>query len=387
MSYDMLSTGHVPRERMRIVYDHQIVGSQKFGGVSRYVCELAREMATTFGQDVTVVSPLFANHYLREAPPALKVVGLPIRHIPRTGRVVLALNSILVPRIVRGLAPDLVHETYYSHRRVGPKTARVVLTVYDMIHERFPDAFPPGDATAREKALAVQRADHVVCISEQTRTDLIELLRVDPAKTSVVHLGFGLSSRTSAVKPRTTLPRPFLLYVGYRGRYKNFSRVLRAYAGSHRLREAFDIVCFGGGSFGRPELTELRELQLPIEKVRHVSGDDAVLETLYRSAAAFVYPSLYEGFGIPTLEAMSCDCPVICSSAGAIPEIVGDAGEMFDPHKVDSIQTALERVLDDPSRRQELVSRGRERIQHFSWTRCARETFDVYRRMALPKCL
>jgi glycosyltransferase involved in cell wall biosynthesis len=368
---------------MRIVYDHQIVGSQKVGGVSRYVYELAREMATTHGQDVTMLSPLFANSYLRDAPADLKIVGIPIRHIPRTGRIVRAINSIIVAPMMRRLSPDLVHETYYSPRRVAPDGAKVVLTVYDMIHERFKQQFPANDSTPREKSLAVARADHVICISERTRQDLVDTLRIDPAKTSVVHLGFALTNRgtgiATAAEPAT---RPFILYVGHRGGYKNFSGFVRAFAASSALRQTADIVCFGGGPFKRDETGMFQELGLKPDRIHHVSGDDVLLEGLYRRALALVYPSLYEGFGIPPLEAMGCDCPVACSGTGAIPEIVGDAAAMFDPNEIDSIRTTLERVVGDQAVRQNLILRGQQRIKNFSWAKCAQETFDIYRRVA-----
>ena len=363
---------------MRIVYDHQIVGSQEFGGASRYVYELATRMAATHLQDVYVVSPLFANSYVKSRSESLKVIGVPIPRIPRTGRMVLALNSLVARPLIRGLKPDVVHETYYSRRRVAPRSARAVVTVYDMIHERLPQEFRANDPTRRVKAAAVARADHVICISEYTRRDLVELLRVDPAKISVVYLGVALTNETA---PVTSMPtRPFLLFVGYRGGYKNFIGLLRAYAASPRLRQTVDIVCFGGGKFTRAEVNLMRNLGVSDERVRHQSGGDALLVAHYRAASALVYPSLYEGFGIPPLEAMSCGCPVVCSDRGSIPEIVAEAGELFDPDEPESMAVAIERVVFDDARRGQLLARGRERIKDFSWARCARETLDVYRR-------
>ncbi len=118
-----------------------------------------------------------------------------------------------------------------------------------------------------------------------------------------------------------------------------------------------------------------------MKRVHHVSGDDAVLAGYYRMASAFVYPSLYEGFGIPPLEAMSFDCPVVCSGVSSIPEVVGNAGEMFDPYDPDSIRMAIERVVSDDALRQTLIARGKERLKLFSWKRCAQETLDIYRRV------
>jgi glycosyltransferase involved in cell wall biosynthesis len=366
---------------MKILYDQQIFGWQDYGGISRYIYELALEMATTYGQDTNIVSPLYVNQYLKCAPGALKVYGVPIGHIPRTGRVVHAVNFFLTWPIIRYLHPDIVHETYYSSRRIAPKSTKVVLTVYDMIHERFSELFSKNDPTSRKKALAVERADHVICISEQTRQDLIELFGVNPAKTSVVYLGFTLTDQDKPVQKADTSARPFLLYVGGRGGYKNFEKLLHAYAASSMLRNDFDLVCFGGGELTAKEKDLFQRLALASGSVRQVSGDDASLAEYYKLASAFIYPSLYEGFGIPPLEAMSFDCPVVCSGVSSIPEVVGDAAEMFDPYEPDSIRMAIERVVSDDVLKQALIARGRERIKLFSWRRCAQETLDVYRRV------
>ena len=366
---------------MRIAFDHQIFGWQEYGGISRYAYELAVGLATAGDSPTTVVSPLYVNRYLAAAPAALRVLGIQVPRLPRTGRIYRALNYLLAWPLMRWLGPDLVHETYYSMTGVAPPRAKVVLTVYDMIHERFSDLFPSADPTRREKAAAVARADHVICISEQTRRDLVELLHVDPAKTSVVYLGFTLTGPAAADIAPMPAVRPYLLYVGSRGGYKNFEGMLRAYAGSDVLRQDYDVVCFGGGALTAREKLLLSELGIAVERVHQVGGDDALLARYYKGAVAFVYPSLYEGFGIPPLEAMSFDCPVVCSNVSSIPEVVGDAGEMFDPSDATSMRVAIERVVQDATLRATLVARGRKRLGVFSWGRCARETAQVYQQV------
>lgn len=367
---------------MKILFDHQIFRWQVYGGISRYAYELALELATSCGQKVRVIAPIYVNKYLSDAPDELNVIGVYMPKLPRTERIYRLINFILSWPIQWFFSPDIVHETYYSPWRVAPKRAKIVLTVYDMIHERFcMDASMQGP-TSHQKMLAVQRADHIICISEQTRQDLIELFGVDPSKTSVVHLGFTLTQNESA-REDVIPPRPYLLYVGSRRGYKNFDGLLHAYAASPTLRENLDLICFGGGDFTDEEVNLLHQLELSRENVRHVTGGDAVLASYYRAASVFVYPSMYEGFGIPPLEAMSFSCPVVCSSVSSIPEVVGTAAEMFDPYDSVSIRLALERVVSDSVLRQELIARGMERIKHFSWEKCARETIDVYRRVLL----
>ncbi|WP_332671332.1 glycosyltransferase family 4 protein [Aromatoleum sp.] len=367
---------------MRIAFDHQIFGWQEYGGVSRYAYELATGLAGACGQDVAIICPLYVNRYLAESDVGRLVNGIRVPVFPKSGRIYRAVNTILGWSGMRKFRPDIVHETYYSTRSAAPRGAKVVLTVYDMIHERFPENFSIADPTRREKAAAVSRADHVICISEQTRKDLVEMLRVPPEKTSVVHLGFTLTP-AAAQAPRDETPdRPYLLYVGNRSGHKNFDGLLRAYAGSRFLQAEFDLVCFGGGEFNAREREAIEKLGAAASRVRQVAGDDSVLASYYRQARAFVYPSRYEGFGIPPLEAMSFGCPVACSNASSIPEVVGDAAEMFDPTDAESIRAAVERVVADDARRAELVTRGTARLDEFSWKRCAEQTLDIYRRIA-----
>jgi glycosyltransferase involved in cell wall biosynthesis len=279
--------------------------------------------------------------------------------------------------------PDIVHETYFSPYRLGSRRARRVLTIYDMIHEKFPASFPFSNKTSQYKALAVNRADHIICISESTRRDALEILGIPPEKSSVIYLGFDLMGAASAPnKTPTCLARkPFLLYVGNRGGYKNFLRLLQAYGASPQLRSEYDLICFGGGAFLAEELETMRKLGLNSGQISQLGGDDRLLAQLYEHASAFVFPSLYEGFGIPPLEAMSHDCPVVCSNTSSIPEVVGDAGEYFDPVDIDNMRTAIERVVGSESHQKQLIEKGHERLKSFSWDRCAAETLDVYKNL------
>ena len=367
---------------MKIAYDHQIFGWQQYGGISRYFFELASNIAVSKAADVTVVSPVFVNAYLQSASDGLRVIGKKVPAIRRSGRLFRAANQLLAPALMRNLSPDIVHETYYSKTRCAPAKSRVVLTVFDMIHERYPDSFPAWDSTAQEKALAVRRADHIICISKQTRSDLIEILKVNPDDTSVVNLGFTLTQGEFGNPIATAVSdRPYLLYVGSRGGYKNFDGFIRAFASNDRLRNFFDVVAFGGGAFSSRELGLFTGLGLHGGSVRHVAGDDARLATLYRGAEVFVYPSLYEGFGIPPLEAMGFDCPVVCSNTSSIPEVVGDAALFFDPNDLSSMEGALAEITGNAGLRNSLIARGRERIKIFSWKKCAEETVEIYKKV------
>ncbi len=367
---------------MRIAFDHQIFGWQQYGGVSRYFYELAKNIAVIPDHQVKIISPLYVNRYISSPVPGLVVEGVKVPALPKTGRIYRAFNSLLARSMLRSFQPDIVHETYYSATRLAPPRAKVIVSVYDMIHERFNKNFSQMDPTSREKALSVERADHVICISEHTRKDLIELFRIPEKKTSVVHLGFSLAEETEVEDNDWRPPqRPYLLYVGNRGGYKNFTCLLDAYAESKALRAHYDIVCFGGGPFTTRERRRMKEFGLAAATVRQISGSDGLLARFYRSATVFVYPSLYEGFGIPPLEAMGFDCPVVCSNASSIPEVVGDAAELFDPNDLLAMRLAMERVAFDQSRKNTLIEKGRSRLRLFSWERCAQETLAIYEKV------
>ena len=366
---------------MKVAFDHQIFGWQEYGGISRYVYELANGLSE-IGVDVAAFSPLYVNRYLVDTPPNFKLVGIRAPWFHRSGRIYRALNSLLVPPALLRFHPDIVHETYYSSVRLAPKYAKVVLTVHDMIHERFPGCYSKFDPTSREKALAVKRADHVICVSENTRQDLVELIGVAYEKTTVIHHGFAIPSlETTGYETSSLHRRPFLLYVGNRDGYKNFTGFIEAYAASPQLRKNFDVVCFGGGPFADREIEFFVRLGIDPIRVCQVAGNDTLLAGLYRSASVFVYPSLYEGFGIPPLEAMSFGCPVVCSNVSAIPEVVGDAAKMFYPLDSGAIAAAIEQVVGDQSVRSVLISRGLARVKNFSWHRCALQTAEVYQRL------
>lgn len=367
---------------IKIAFDYQAFFIQEYGGITRYYSKLAGALNALEGVESRIFAPLHINAYLADMPAGV-VRGLDVRNRPRRKKLFRGINAA-VSRIQMGLyRPSVVHETYYSLRTATPRGVPVVATVHDMIHERFSAMYRRTDRTSRLKRAAVDRADHVVCVSHSTRNDLMEYFHTPEEKISVVHHGFEAFGAGDVAGNLHALAagRPYFLYVGHRSIYKNFDNFIRAFASSGELRRNYSVVCVGGGAFRDEERRTFSALGLDASQVVQVAGDDAALAHCYKHAFALVYPSLYEGFGIPPLEAMSLDCPVICSHSSSIPEVAGTAAEYFDPASLDSMREALERVADSPSRRSELVRLGRERYRLFTWSRCARETLAVYERL------
>lgn len=361
---------------MRVAFDYQIFALQNYGGISRYFCRIAEQMAQA-GTDVGVFSPLYRNAYLNDLSEGIVHGRWIEKYPPYTARLMLGYNRLQGRASMSRWRPQVVHETYYARSSTAPKGCPTVLTVYDMIHELYPESFSSEDKTSQLKRRAVERADHVICISESTRQDLMRLFAVPESKLSVVHLGFE-QFKPVVVKQQARMPRPYLLYVGARFAYKNFAGLLRAVASSTRLKSDFDIVAFGGGAFSASEQELVQRLGFAAGQVRQMGGDDALLGELYEGAQAFVYPSIYEGFGLPPLEAMAHSCPVISSGTSSMPEIIGNAGVFFDPVNDDEMAGAIERVVYSDSEVARLVALGHERLNQFSWQRCSLETLSIY---------
>ncbi len=368
---------------MKIAFDQQVFLLQEYGGISRYFCNIAKHFSEKSDIESRVFAPLHFNKNLH-----------PIKHLTQSGlllptlppkltRLGMEASKYIARLSMKRYSPDIIHETYYTHDNFKPKQAKRVLTVYDFIHERYPDMFNQGHLTVEAKKAAVLRADHVICISESTQRDLINFCGIEKDKTSITYLGvddiFSSKSSANSNSLAQNHTKPYILYVGSRASYKNFNGFIEAFSLSSKLSKNFDIVCFGGGDITKKEYLFASSLGIDSEQLIHYGGSDQILAQLYCKATAFIYPSLYEGFGIPPLEAMASNCPVIASNTSSLPEVIGNAGEYFDPTNSESITAALENVLDSPSRQSELRSLGIERQKLFSWKKCADETLAVYR--------
>ncbi|MDA7672695.1 glycosyltransferase family 4 protein [Akkermansiaceae bacterium] len=249
----------------------------------------------------------------------------------------------------------------------------------------MPDLFGERNRSTELKKMAVMRSDHIICISNKTKEDLIEIFGTEEEKISVIYHGSEwldpISSHLLKEEPplSESQQKPYFLYVGQRNHYKNFGILVKAFGASPRFKKDFQIKLFGGPQLSKEESEMFGELGISSTSVIHESGSDLDLAKLYRNAVALVYPSTYEGFGLPPLEAMTQGCPVIASSSAPMPEVIGPAAEYFDPSSIDDLLRALDKFAYSVTRRQELIELGYERAKDFSWRRCALETIKVYR--------
>ena len=367
---------------MRIAFDHHAFLLQSYGGISRYYARLAQNLID-MEQRVHIFAPLHRNRHLSVLPSTI-VTGRYVQWLPPIAiRLAFAYNQLQSRSQISQWKPDLLHETYYSRGCIAPQRCPAVITVYDMIHELFPVAFSKRDQTAVVKRIATRRASHIICISENTKQDLMCLHDISAEKITVIHLGFDEFAQPDATERLVAITnKPFLLYVGQRRRYKNFDGFIKAVAKSKRLMADFNIVAFGGPTFSAREFNLMSSLGFDHGQVQHKSGSDGLLGSYYRAARAFVFPSLYEGFGIPPLEAMAHNCPVVSSNSSSMPEIIGEAAEYFNPAEADDMLRAIESVVYSDYRIECLRKSGTARLSEFSWAKCSRKTLNVYRSLS-----
>ncbi len=364
-------------ETLRVLFSHDVFMAQHHGGASRLFAELHRTL-TAQGVTSRVSGGWHRNVYLQGQP---NVTGLRLpggNASPAVRRAARLCNDPLEWAMAKLWRPSVYHLTYFPRRRY-PVKVPIAVTVLDMIHELHPEQFPAHDRTSQRKRHWTNAADLVFAISERTKRDVVELFSIPAEKVAVVYPGVS----SLAPDPSVDL-RPYgdyLLYVGERSMpYKNFESLLVAVARSEVARK-LDLVCFGGPPASDRERAGLAALGL--DQIHFVRGPDAHLAAFYAGARALVYPSKYEGFGFPPVEAMAAGCPVACSTGGSVPEVVGDAGLLFDPDDVDQIAAVLDRIVADEDLRARLTAAGRRRAQSFTWERAGRETVDAYRRICV----
>jgi glycosyltransferase involved in cell wall biosynthesis len=388
---------------LEVVVDGIIYQLQAHGGISRIFSEILPRMC---GMDDSLHITLLSEGELKQSlpehgrithqtiPPVLRYLGPVFRYLRprRVWKPVIPLARRFVRRLWIGRGGGKIwHSTYFTmpERWNGAS----VVTVVDMVYERFPDLFVGPeedqfklkrdyDQFLTEKRGCVLAADAVLCISDTTRRDVQHFYSMNSDRLHVIPLACSdafrqLEQRHEVFEASTR--GPFLLYVGSRVHYKNFDGFLKAY-NTWSGREEIALVVVGG-PWSASE--EGRLVELGIRDQVHLITDvgDETLCHLYNQAAAFVHPSLYEGFGIPLLEAMACGCPVVASRIPSTREVGGEIPIYFEPTEVDDLLAALDIAISE-GRNSERVQAGLERAKSYSWDRTAVQTLEVYRQIS-----
>jgi glycosyltransferase involved in cell wall biosynthesis len=335
------------------------------GGSETYARELVRALARVGRLEYRVFAPTVAPDAV-DGLPGTTVTSYRASRSTAGRLTAMALATALPGRVRRELGTERLDALHFPLTLAIPRRSGVpaATSVLDLQHELFPEFFSRGERAYRRVAYraAVREARLVIAISEHVKETIVERLGVAPERVRAIHLGIDLER----LSPGDDAREHFLLYPANGWPHKNHRRLLEAFALLRRERPELRLVLTGSGLDKLPSAEG-------VEVRGHVPRDELV--RLYRTAAALVFPSLYEGFGLPPLEAMACGCPVAASNAGALPEVLGDAARMFDPSDPDAIAASVAAVLDDPA---PLVQRGLERSRSFTWDACARRHDEVY---------
>lgn len=359
---------------MHILYDGQIYKYQTAGGINRYFASLISRLPENFNPSLTTCQGVKINY------PSHQNLKTFFWQRFRPGRLSFWLEKYYFRFVADVTHFDIIHPTYYSSLTQQPLNqyrVPIVLTVWDIIHELFAEDMDPTGEKAEEKRKAIGAAQAIICISENTKKDLVERYSIPEDKITVTYLASEISASISlGLEPVPS--RPYYLYVGSRASYKNFDVLLAAFAKVVSVCREM-VLCVVGPPFTETEKQIIADLNLKdyIEHYGYVI--DRHLAKLYRCSLAFVYPSLYEGFGIPPLEAMSCGTVAVVSNSSSLPEVVGDAGILFDPKSPNDLADILFFLLNNSTERDRLIAKGDQRSKLFSWDKTAAQTVDVYR--------
>lgn len=369
---------------MKIILDPQIYNDQKFGGISRTHAEIYADFQRR--KDVVMECPmvysenlhlkehgLFRNY--RNILTASKLV--PLKKREELAEKYRNQNLEKTIQVLKKQDYDLFVPTYYSPyflEALGEKP--FVLPVYDMIHELLSHYFWFDTTTVPNKKLLIEKATHIIANSENTKNDILKVYpHIDGNKIDVVYLSQSIQQNKSV---SLDLPKNYILFVGHRHIYKNFIFFIHAVAPLLNQNPDLFVVCAGGNAFDWDEIALLQELGI-LKQVKQQNFEDNELATYYSKAKCFVFPSEYEGFGIPVLEAMACGCPVVLANHSSFPEVAGEAGVYFELGHATDLRNKIETLLTDESLRQNHITKGIEQAKQFSWKKNAQQTLDIFK--------
>ena len=219
-----------------------------------------------------------------------------------------------------------------------------------------------------------------MCISEQTKQDLIDLFKIKEKKISVTLLASTID-KNKIKNEKKKIFENHLLFVGSRHGYKNFVGLIKAYSISSFLKNNFKIIAYGGEKKNKEDFNLLKNNNVNSKSVIYLNDSDIHLSKLYQNVSALVYPSFYEGFGLPLVEAMQMGCPVISSVEGSLREVGGKGLKYFNPYSAENISIAIEEALNSKKKINNLIEYGFKRAEYFSWSKCARETISAYKKI------
>ena len=363
---------------MKVLFDHKIFFLQKFGGISRYIFNLNKCLNQKINSKIC--APIFVNQYIKDKNLQNINKHFYISEIPRFTRTIIDnYNKFFFNSFYNKFKPDILHLSYYEKNFSIKKKSKIVITIYDLIYEKFYYEYGLKKRNFWKKDY-IDNCDLIISISENTKKDLIEFYNVNPNKVEVVHLGTNFLNIDKKIDVEKKNRENYLLYVGDRKRYKNFQLLIKAFAASEILKKNFKIFCCGSEKFDQSEIDYFQKLGI-FKKVKFFYAQDNVLVNLYLNARSLIFPSKYEGFGLPLIEAMSLACPVLASKTKINQEILDNSAIYFKNDSFEDLRDVMEKNLFDDYKLESIKVLGLKRSKKFTWENCASQTIDLYKKI------
>ena len=371
---------------MKVLYDNFIFQHQTIGGISRYCYELMNYYYKSKCLDFKFPIYYSLNQYIQNAPFTPQMNFYMKSFLCKIGEFRSFLrkkNKSSVIRELKSKKYDIFHPSYFDDYFLdaldkAPNT-KLVITIYDMIIEAFADEFGENEQKlSRYKDIIAHRADKIFTISEFSKSEILKYYPdITEDKVKVIHLASALKEKEENIS--LTLPEKYLLFVGARRFYKNFKFMLNSIAPLIKEKQ-IPLVVASPWDFDEEETKIINDKNIS-NLIIHMKPTDGELAHLYKNALCYIFPSMYEGFGIPVLEAFEFDCPVITSNIASLPEVGSYACEYFDPKDENSIYETVKKVVENDDLRQQMKINGKKRLEDFSWEKTAIKTMQEYERV------
>ncbi|MBP6409486.1 MAG: glycosyltransferase family 4 protein [Pseudarcicella sp.] len=374
---------------MKILLDSQIFDIQKYGGISRYFFEVFSILSDK--KDVDIVLPIYKteNVVIKNSKFMIQKKTISLIFFEMLSKLGIStktrLRNITKKQLYLNFEDksfDVFMPTYYDTAFLEKINGMpFVLTVYDMIHEKFSEYFENDSLNVvANKKLLIEKASKIIAISESTKNDILTFYpHIPSSKIKVIYLASSIKIEKSL---QMELPEKYILFVGNRENYKNFNFFVESVAKLLQEDKSLYLIAAGGGVFKQHELEFIENLGLK-GKVLQVSFEEDQLGFLYNRAKCFVFPSLYEGFGIPILESMLCGCPVVLANHSSFPEVAEDAGVYFDVNSSDDLLLKIKMLIDNDDIRANYIAKGYSQAKKFSWEATANQHLEVFENLKL----
>ena len=357
---------------MKILFDH-LCFNQKYGGVSKYFVELIKRLPE---EDVIQTIRYSNNEFLKELSIKKLYSFFPSIEFKGKARLESCIGKIYsAPSLLKNDF-NIYHQTHYDPYayRYLDKNVKTITTIHDMNFWTIPDFYPKNSRLMRNQLISAQKANHIITVSHNSKKDICKYWNIPADKISVIYHGINTEQYNST--PAYISPHPYILFVGSRNKYKNFEGLVKSFSILKKKYPDLKLYC-AGMSASNQDMSLLKQFGIS-NSIMFFQASDQQLISLYKGAKVFVFPSFHEGFGLPILEAMAANCPVVLSNTSCFPEIAQEAGSYFNPYDVDEMTAVIDNVLCDVDYSLSLKEKGAKLVKDFSWDKCAQQHIKLY---------